>query len=593
MISIRPLSMLLAISVAATPLISIAQEPATKATTTPTKNLLDIVPDDIWAMLYMPSLAQLDQKTAMYAQRLNLPMMGGPSQMARMMAGLVTGVDDRREFAVLLFPFNNWSTTGGSVAILIPTTDHAALIQMLGPEDAGEGMSKIRFMDEESYTAHTGGYAIIAPQPELVTRILKADKFIRSKLNRHQLDRLATDDLTVWANLEAFTSSDLFRGFIQMLEASGAGMGVGKISEFSTAQVSLRHEQTGINVGLYVDAKPATEVHAAMAEMPSTTESLLGGLPGGPFVVAGGQIRTKSVSDMSAKMFDEMLAEFDKKLRQEGEGTESDTASDEKKIAKVLSQVRGPVKTVIAELASAAIGVSPLPEGADGMFAAAKVITTHGAAAQVPAALKEIIDGIKAAFAEEPDVAELLNHIEYKSGAEQAGSASVDHLVVTLPEQAKADMGEEGMTAFKAVFGNDGLLARIAVVDDRHVVITLGGGTAHIGKVADLVKSGSAPLSGDAGLKRIASFVPRKRNTEVYFAVDQLAMLVGRVVRAVGKPFPYTIPEVNAPVAIVTSFVAPAGSQTDVYIPIELIVAIKDLVTNAMGQQMDAGAPAS
>ena len=187
----------------------------------------------------------------------------------------------------------------------------------------------------------------------------------------------------------------------------------------------------------------------------------------------------------------------------------------------------------------------------------------------------------------------MLSHIEYKVGVEKARGIDVDHIVIKLPDQAKAELGETGMATIKAVLGTDGLLARIAVVDDLHLAVTLGGGLAYLNEVIKTTRSNAAPLAGDAGLKRIAKYVPKKRNTEVYLAADQLGKLIGRIAKAVGEPFPYTIPEINAPAAMVTSSVAPGGSQTDVYIPIELITAIKDAITNAIGRNMNAEAPTS
>lgn len=591
MTAIRSLVMFLSVAVVFTPLASSAQESAPPAASkTPPKNLLDVIPDDIWAMIYLPSMAQLDEKVAKYAQRLNLPMLFAPTMMARMMTGLSSGVDDRREFAVVLFPVSDASKVGDSTAILIPATDHASLIALLSPEDVGDGVSSIKLMDKSAFTASTGGYTIMAPTRDVLARVLKATKTLRPKFNRHQLDRLATDDVTVWANSGAITSSELFTGFTQMIEASGAVNGLGQLREFNTVGVSLRQEPTGLALGFYMDAKPATEMHAALAEMPTTTESLLNGLPRGPFVATGGQIRSKAISALAAKMFDKMLDDLDNKSANE---TEKTGPAGGKQMGRVLQRIRAPVKTLIADLARIAVSVSPLPEGSEGMIAVAKVIATHDDARRVCTALREIVDGVKQEFADDTEITELLSHIEYKVAAEKAGSVNVDHLVIKLPEKTKTDIGEEGMAAMKAVLGSDRLLARIAVVDDRHVAITVGGGVAYMSKVIEAVKSNAAPLSNDAGLKRVAKFVPKKRNTEAYFAVDQLIKLVSRIAKAVGEPFPVTMPEINAPVAMVTSLVPPAGTQTDIYIPIELIAAIKDAITNAIGQQMNAEPPAS
>ena len=591
MTTVRSLMTFFSVALVFAPHVSSAQESAPPAAAkTPAKNLLDVIPDDIWAMIYLPSLAQLDEKVGMYAQRLNLPMMFAPTMMARMMTGLSNGVDDRREFAVVLFPVSDTSKVGDSTAILIPTTDHGSLIALLSPEDVGDGVSKITLMDKPAFTASTGGYSIMAPTRDVLNRLLKATKTIHSKFNRHQLDRLATDDVTVWANFGALVSSDLFAGFVKMAEATGSFYGLGQMPDFNTLAVSLRHEPTGLALGFYMDAKPDTEMRAALAGMPNTTDSLLNGLPGGPFLFAGGEIRSKAISTLAAKMFDEWLSDLDDQSPNE---TEKTGAVGGKQTGRVLKRVRAPIKTLIENLARIAISVSPQPEGSDGMVTVAKVIATHGDARQVCSALKEVLDGVKQEFADDADTMELLRCIEYKVAAEKAGSLNIDHLVIKFPEQVKNEIGETGMAAIKAVLGSDQFLVRIAVVDDRHVAITLGGGVAYMGKVIQAVKTNAAPLSDDAGIKRIAKFLAKKRNSEAYFAADRLIKLIGRISKAVGEPFPVTIADLNAPVAMVEGKVAPAGAQVDVYIPIELISAIKDAFTKAMGQQMNAEQPVS
>ena len=180
------------------------------------------------------------------------------------------------------------------------------------------------------------------------------------------------------------------------------------------------------------------------------------------------------------------------------------------------------------------------------------------------------------------------------SGSGGGAALATDNLAQTPFEAAR--LSDASLAALADAYAEPQRtrpLARVAVDDSWHVAITLGGGMAHMRKVIAAVKSNAAPLSDDVGLRRVAKFVPKKRNTEIYFAVDQLGKLIGRIAKAVGNPFPYTIPEINAPVAMVTSLVPPAGTQTDVYIPIELITAIKDAITNAMGQQMNADPPAS
>ena len=82
----------------------------------------------------------------------------------------------------------------------------------------------------------------------------------------------------------------------------------------------------------------------------------------------------------------------------------------------------------------------------------------------------------------------------------------------------------------------------------------------------------------------MAEHVAKKRSSEVYISVDRLIKTLVAVAKVIGKNVPLTaaIPEINAPVAIPSSASGKAGVQTEFFVPMEVLSAVKDVVSAQM-----------
>ena len=131
--------------------------------------------------------------------------------------------------------------------------------------------------------------------------------------------------------------------------------------------------------------------------------------------------------------------------------------------------------------------------------------------------------------------------------------------------------------ALTRAVGKEGLLLRVGVVDNKYVVATFGGGRARVDAVLGSVRADRAPLAADPGIRKSAGNVAARRSVEGHFAVDRLVGLIHAVRRAMDLPvvFP-AMPELSAPISWAVHSVGPSAVQVDVYIPMELVVAVKD-----------------
>ncbi len=526
------------------------------------KDILVAVPGGAWAVLCVPKVAKLDRELMSFTQRLQLPMMVSPVAMAKMMTGLRIGFDDNGGFAAALLPTSNLGAIAQSVVIFLPTVDFEAMLEPMALQPAEGGMSKLYFMDQESYAAPFGKFAALAQNQETLSKALKATTSFRDVLDEGRLARIRKDDITLWVNLKAITSSDLFAAFEPMLMM--LRMDTKMIREFTDASLSVSLKQAGVNLGMHIAADPASEMGRAMSLAGTTTESLLTGLPKDPFVVAFGSMMSEAAAKQAADSVDQMIEK------------QSAQAGDMKDL---LNEMRPVIGNLIRHTRHVSFSAGALPEGADGMIAVTMVVTTDDESKRVCDSVEKALDTMKSTLAETPEAAEWLNIFKFSRNAETVGNVKVDHLKITLPE----DPDIEKITK---VLGTDGILVRLAVVDDQRVAITLGGGAARMRQVIEVVKSKKAPLADDEGLKHVAPNVPRERSQEIYFSVDRLVKLIESIAKATDNesPIPVSLPELNAPVVMVVAPSGKAGAQHEVFLPMELIRAVKD----AAGAQMMA-----
>ena len=224
----------------------------------------------------------------------------------------------------------------------------------------------------------------------------------------------------------------------------------------------------------------------------------------------------------------------------------------------------------------ASFSVSGL-EGADGLFGFAMVWQVSDAARMVTL-LGDLVNTVKDAIVHE-QAQQALQHLVYKPRAEQLGELVVDHILLDLTGLEEVTAEDKEM--FKQVLGQDVFLVRLAPVGKQHVVVAFGGGAERFTSICKLAAEGKSPLSSDPGIMRIARKFAKSKTAEGYFALDHLVQLIVRFAEKTGRPVPIQAMQKVAPVGF-----ASTGQddwlRMDVFVPMELIVAVKNLIVQAM-----------
>jgi hypothetical protein len=259
--------------------------------------------------------------------------------------------------------------------------------------------------------------------------------------------------------------------------------------------------------------------------------------------------------------------------------------------AEKLQSVKDVFSKMVDGVRSVAISVSALPSGPDGMIGFAKVAGLQGDARECLDSFATLIENVKGGLFTDDDVNQWLTYFEYTPKAETIGGIDVDHLMVKLDQIE--DIDEEDLETALKIIGKEGALVRMGAVDPHHVLATFGGGAARFEAAAALVKQNKAPLADNAGIKKTAEALPKEHANELYIALDTGLKLVSEVAKVRGDPLPFAVPEVNAPIGIAATMTGKLGQQSDIYIPMDVIMAAKDVVRALMSPQAPpAAAPA-
>jgi len=105
-------------------------------------------------------------------------------------------------------------------------------------------------------------------------------------------------------------------------------------------------------------------------------------------------------------------------------------------------------------------------------------------------------------------------------------------------------------------------------------------------QVLTTAKTGASPLSKVPAIANAAARLPKKRVAETYFAVDSLLRVIVDVAKQfAGSEPPFKVPTID--VALAASFSSDRnGLRSDLHVPIEVAMAVKDMILEAIARQM-------
>lgn len=575
-----------------------AQQPAGAAG----KNaVLEAIPENATAFLAIRNIRELDTNLVAFAQQLGLPV--GPEGIwpglvqFLMEQGFNEGFDTDGSFAAVVLDcrrVESLDQVSRRLALMIPATDPDRLAQSLGGEREGDFYT-LQLLGSPSIAATKGKFLVAAQEAETVREILTADgRGVIGSMSPDRLQAFERNHVLGWAALEGVSPQirkevlDALTGVMMM--GGGDLDAVNELTKFIDAVtegsfgIKLDVRQ-GILFSGAVRAKQDSEVGRQMLATPAATAPLLLGLAAEPTVLALGQMLAPDdpSADESIKKVLEMLLS--------GVMLEDALTPEQRK------QIEASLISMMKSTESFSLALTNLPGQDDlGLVGFTKVVKVRNSEATIEE-FKRFLDQarqllIAAARGEglaDDEVEAVTQLIQWKQGVEQVNGATVNHLLIDVA--GFPDMDPATMAEIKKIVGREGLLFRVAPVNETQVAVTFGGGAPRLSRVIEHVRKGETPLNDSREIRRVADRLPRENLVaEGYLNVDQLLSMIVGVLNAVGQPLPFPIMlQDAAPLAMTCTRFDGAAQEVHVLIPTELVASAKTVVEQVMMMMMMGG----
>lgn len=566
----------------------------------PVKEALGIIPADAMAFVAVPSIANLDSDYQKTIVNLGLQQMVPPPAnslvgMLKMYAPQLAGLDESGALLLVIMPAANVMELQMKQAVVVSTKDPKGMIEGLGGKAGEDEIYSIQFFGTPSHAAVVKDRVVIGMSADVVKAVKASSAGIDSKLSADEVKTFSGLDVILWLDGKRVLAMarPMIDGMLMPMIAAGGAAGEANKKNFemflngvANLGLGVGLENAGLNLRFAMTMQPGSDL-AKRSDTKPTAEPLLRGLPASDFMFAFGATMSATAAETSAGDIKELLAMGGKAA--EGKLDKEKLAKFEKALVDLLVATAGLRGTVE--------GLPPSPEGLLGLSILVDTKDSKKWIALTKDAFelgKQMVTDMATAAAKEDDGAEMgeiqsvLATVTYTDGAEKVAGSDVSHIKFDVEKAADTlEIDEDDLEEIKKVLGKDGILFRVAAVDDKQVLLAFGGGEPRAAKFIEGARSSSAALEGTPGIKKVSEFLPKERASVLYVAVDNVIRGLQNIQQVTEEePIPLQVPPVNAPIAM-SSTGGENWSRADVFIHTDLMVAIKNAAMSMMG----GGAP--
>jgi hypothetical protein len=561
------------------------------------------MPEDTVAVISLNSLAEADSKFNDLIEKLEMGEMLPPDQ--RSLVKLLTEkmkpgdqFDANGSMAIVVLEPSNIMMIWDYFMILAPTKNGEKMLEDMDGTKYPTGVWEVVREGEAAYALPMGTHVGFSPSQELMETLAEREskKSLADQMSPQAMKALDGLDLVVWMNADKLIS--ISRGQIDALLPMLA-MAADPNDPFAQTNIKsttkmikmlldgaagfsfgLGLHDDGVPMRMMFYAKPDTELARRM-EMGTNVKGAanLSNLADGDFVVAFSALTNKEA----------MITGFQDTVMPYVEAARTMEDLDQDQLKKTEDALRA-----IWTSATAFRGViQVLPEDATGVFGASLILDVTDSAGFC-SAWGEFIDGTKGIVdsLSEGSITEMLEPLVFAADAGKVGDIAYHTLSFDL--EATGEFEEEDLEDVEAILGSDGLSFRVLPVTGERVLICFGGGDAYAKLAVKAATSEDAPLAKDAGIKAAMKRLPEGSQNMGFLAADRLLTLINRGALAIDEdPLPVEVPKLKEPLST-GSVAGKTWSRTDMFIPMDFIVAVKDFSISFMGmdQQPEPVTPA-
>ncbi len=536
---------------------------------------LAVIPENAWAVITLNDLAGIDGKIVSLQKELGFKAVS-PLLLAKAEVEIVEGLDESGTTALVVMPPNPQSGMAINLLLIIPTTEEMKLLAYINPRplEKEPGYTRVTIKNEEAFVGSKNGFSIIGKDLETVKAVVGATKGIGGRVSSMQIDRFKANDITIYADIEALRKSPMF----PMISMGLAGLvGPNNLATYKYLQIGAKLDVQGFTLETVYARAGDTDA----AETLKTSKSLLCGLAEGDYVLVGGA--ANGPGDFSVRRSVETLISNPQ--------LSTMYAIDKRG---VLMQKLEPV---LGGVVRGSFGLCNLPESADGFIGLVKVIEAKEDAREMVQAHRAVMELIKDDFFMDPQIKQMVKMLVYEENAENAEQVSIHHMRLDL--KAELEDGEGGsptkkqqiewMASLKQLLGSEGILFRMAAVDQRNVLITLGGGREFFDRCMGAVRSGNAAIVAQPGYSQLQPRLSSSRAMEMYLDIDQLFGMIRRIQIAMNqRPLP-EFPLAKVPMLISGRQIKPGVNEHIVFLPKENFEPIKAVIMSMTAKALSPG----
>ena len=477
------------------------------------------------------------------------------------------------------------------LVLVIPGKDAAKMFASANPTTEG-GYVKIPG-EKVFWGKEVPGFVLAGPNKAAVDAVAATTKSVKDALSAGDKDMVEKDGLMLWVNLKvvyplvdalltklekdavaAPATPPMMMGPEAMMRQSfGQAFGKGAagwremLKQINTFAGGVRFAATGVFFDCRVSYVPDSVMGKALAAYKHVPAPLLNRLPNMPYALALGAIPQPELpADYRATQVDQAIAQEPfSKLSTEGK-----------------AKARAAMLGLNEQMTGMQLYVGGLTDST-GQLGAAIVVTCKSSEQfkKHVAALVELVPEFLTAE-KDPNLSKLM--VKYLAGLETVDGKKVDVISIDHPELQTMKEGDRAK--LKALLGEDKLRVLVGSLDDKTLVMTIGGGTKFFTQALETA-GGTGKLEQDPNIAKALAQLPKDRLMAAVLSVPNILGIVTKAATAMGEPVP---PLKMAPaVPFAGSLAVEKGDVLLTgYVPAE---SIREIITSFMGMMMGVGGP--
>jgi len=548
----------------------VALAPAGSAVPDLRPDVLDIIPDDAWAIALATNPAQTKEDAEAVLRKLKVPF---------------EDEDDYLEFNRFLSTLKGWDSNGtvafallpeeplGDGFIAVPVTDYKAFVASLGGDPEAKGPTTFSQGGDgvEGIIAEKSGYAIIGDSTdlELIEKVLESKRSIASScdpirgyLAKHKTAIVFTPaGAPKMLNLlldEARRTMDILADDEETKVIAGAFEIYARTLESLRDDASfiaiggIFNERIGADFSLQIQLKPESKLAAIANAIPKLPAEPLAGLPDDAYFFTGSSVLPSFVTEAFATY---SLGVFD-------------TVPNEEKLPpEKLKELAAAMRAVMTSVRRGSTSLH---------FGGATLMSDIAAIYEVDDAAKFLDENAKAmeamkTFGVRDKTKSIYSMRRMKIDSFDALETTVDLSVVFAEEGDDAD--EDELQMFKSLLGPELKLNSYFIAVDRDtVVFTYDLPLAK--RLAAAAKAGVNPIGEQAELKKTAALLLPEPHIVGFVDVAGSIDIVRKFALLTGDddPFPFRIPPfpTSPPIGTAAKF-TPRAIEVQIVAPMKLL----------------------